>query len=82
MSNQERTPGVGREEEEEGTKEKSEREEKSCDDGGESISVEEKSAVAEETRKKMVELETRIEKACSEENFDFAGVYHLLSVAV
>lgn len=31
------------------------------------------SAEVEETRRKMAELEAKIEEACSEENFDLAG---------
>lgn len=34
----------------------------------------------DETKKRIVELETKIEKACSEENFDLAGMHTLLNL--
>lgn len=64
---QERTPGVGREEEAEEVEGEGE--------GGEGVMDRPDSAEVEETRRKMAELEAKIEEACSEENFDLAGIY-------
>ena len=42
-------------------------------ESGEGVVDRPDSAEAEETRRKMAELEAKIKEACSEENFDLAG---------